>query len=105
MKRNSLKQILHTLAWKSFLTENEIMEVTFGYNRNTSGASNKKYADMLRRGMAKGLIKRIKANDTGIRSKYFYYLTDCEVGILKLVRKNFHLNVESKFSFPLRDIN
>ena len=51
MKRNSLKQILHTLAWKSFLTENEIMEVTFGYNRNTSGASNKKYADMLRRGI------------------------------------------------------
>ena len=97
MKRNSLKEILHTLAWKSFLTENEIMEVTFGYNRNEDRSSNKKYADMLRRGMAKGLIKRIKANNTGVRSKYFYYLTSCEVGILKLVRKNFHLNIESKF--------
>ena len=96
MKRNSLKQILHTLAWKSFLTENEIMEVTFGYNRNTSSEPNKKYADMLRRGMAKGLIKRIKADNTGVRSKYFYYLTDCEVGILKLVRSKFHLNIEKR---------
>ena len=97
MKRNSLKEILHTLAWKSFLTENEIMEVTFGYNRNEDRSSNKKYADMLRRGMSKGLIKRIKADNTGVRSKYFYYLTSCEAGILKLVRKNFHLNIEGKF--------
>lgn len=96
-RNNSIKQILHTLAWKSFLTENEIMEVTFGYNRNASRASNKKYADMLRRGMDKGLIKRIKADNTGVRSKYFYYLTNCEVGILKLVRSKFHLNIESKF--------
>ena len=90
MKRNSLKEILHTLAWKSFLTENEIMEVTFGYNRNEDRSSNKKYADMLRRGMAKGIIDRVEMkNWRTSRSKYLYYLKENEVGIVNHIRGSY----------------
>ena len=59
-KRNSINQIIDVLKWKQFLCENEIMFVAFGYDRNDSRASNKKYADMLRRGMAKGIIGRVE---------------------------------------------
>lgn len=52
-KSNSIKQILEVLAKESFLTENEIFIRAFGYDRNCSSDANKKYADMLRRGLAK----------------------------------------------------
>ena len=52
-KNNSIKQILQVLSDFEFLTENEIFELAFGYDRNYSSDSNKKYADMLRRGLAK----------------------------------------------------
>ena len=52
-KSNSIKQILEVLAEESFLTENEIFIRAFGYDRSCSNYSNKKYADMLRRGLAK----------------------------------------------------
>ena len=52
-KNNSIKQILQVLSDFEFLTENEIFELAFGYYRNESSDSNKKYADMLRRGLAK----------------------------------------------------
>lgn len=52
-RNNSIRQILEVLAEESFLTENEIFIRAFGYDRNYSSDSNKKYADMLRRGLAK----------------------------------------------------
>ena len=89
-KRNSIKQIIEVLKWKTFLTENEIMFAAFGYDRNDSGASNKKYADMLRRGMAKGIIGRVEMkNWTSSRAKYLYYLKENEVGIVNHVRGSY----------------
>lgn len=89
-KRNSINQIIDTLKWKQFLTENEIMFAAFGYDRNDSRASNKKYADMLRRGMAKGIIGRVEMkNWRTSRSKYLYYLKENEVGIVNHIRGSY----------------
>ena len=55
----SVKEIVNFLIENPFQTESEIQEQVFDYFRNETWESNKKYADMLRRGMAKGLIKRI----------------------------------------------
>ena len=89
-KRNSINQIIDVLKWKQFLTENEIMFAAFGYDRNDSRASNKKYADMLRRGMAKGIIGRVEMkNWRTSRSKYLYYLKEDEVGIVNHIRGSY----------------
>jgi|TARA_R100000152_G_C6699245_1_gene129129 hypothetical protein len=89
-KRNSINQIIDVLKWKQFLTENEIMFAAFGYDRNDSRASNKKYADMLRRGMAKGIIGRVEMkNWRTSRSKYLYYLKENEVGIVNHIRGSY----------------
>lgn len=72
--RNSVNQIINYLEKHPFKTESEIQENVFGYFRNRKGEleSNKKYADMLRRGLSKGLIKRVKVE--GKRFKYIYYV-------------------------------
>jgi hypothetical protein len=89
-KRNSINQIIDVLKWKQFLTENEIMFAAFGYDRNDSRASNKKYADMLRRGRAKGIIGRVEMkNWRTSRSKYLYYLKENEVGIVNHIRGSY----------------
>ncbi len=88
-KRNSINQIIDVLKWKQFLTENEIMSTAFGYDRNYSRASNKKYADMLRRGMAKGIIDRIEMKHPANRSKYLYYLKENEMGIVNHIRGSY----------------
>jgi hypothetical protein len=89
-KRNSINQIIDVLKWKQFLTENEIMFAAFGYDRNDSRTSNKKYADMLRRGMAKGIIGRVEMkNWRTSRSKYLYYLKENEVGIVNHIRGSY----------------
>ena len=89
-KRNSINQIIDVLKWKQFLTENEIMFTAFGYDRNDTRASNKKYADMLRRGMAKGIIDRVEMkNWRTSRSKYLYYLKEDEVGIVNYIRGSY----------------
>ena len=89
-KRNSINQIIDVLKWKQYLTENEIMFAAFGYDRNDSRASNKKYADMLRRGMAKGIIGRVEMkNWRTSRSKYLYYLKEDEVGIVNHIRGSY----------------
>tara|TARA_Y100000401_G_C8302327_1_gene214872 strand:- start:124 stop:411 length:288 start_codon:yes stop_codon:yes gene_type:complete len=89
-KRNSINQIIDVLKWKQFLTENEIMFAAFGYDRNDSRASNKKYADMLRRGMAKGIIDRVEMKSWRTsRSKYLYYLKENEVGIVNHIRGSY----------------
>jgi len=72
---NSYKTMVRTLEnWGSFLTENQLMLLAFKYKRTTEGPSNKKYADMLRRALDKGRIKRIEAKIKGNRSTYFYYV-------------------------------
>jgi len=74
-KSNSVKQIVEFLNEDvnfetNFATESEILENVFGYTRG-SGESNKKYADMLRRGLDKGLYHRIAYKTDGSRFVYF----------------------------------
>jgi hypothetical protein len=71
----SVKEIVDFLKTTNYKTESQIQEQVFGYYRNSSYESNKKYADMLRRGLAKGLIKRLlwkKKSDS--RNYYYYYV-------------------------------
>lgn len=71
----SVNEIVEHLIQFPFRTESQIQEDVFGYFRNETWESNKKYADMLRRGLAKGLYKRIlwKRKSDG-RSLYRYYV-------------------------------
>jgi hypothetical protein len=71
----SVKEIVEFLIKNPFQTESEIQENVFDYFRNETWESNKKYADMLRRGLSKGLYKRFlwkKKNDS--RNLYRYYV-------------------------------
>ena len=74
----SVKEIQEFLIQNSHSSESEIQQKVFGYFRNETWESNKKYADMLRRGLKKGLFKRIewkrKTGDT--RSKWWYYVPE-----------------------------
>ena len=70
---NSFKTIIYQLHRHPFQSENEIMLHGFGYDRNSSSMSNKKYADMLRRTLHRGDIMRVKANVVGNKSTFFYY--------------------------------
>jgi hypothetical protein len=73
-KYNSVKSIIDYLSLTVFATEGMIQRDVFGYDRNSSSYSNKKYADMLRRALDKGTIKRFKTTYPGIKSRYFYYV-------------------------------
>jgi len=76
----SVKEITAFLGKNPFRTESEIQEQVFGYYRSGSFYSNKKYADMLRRGLDKGLIKRIiwKKKSEG-RALYRYYVPTTKI--------------------------
>lgn len=84
--QNSVESMIDALRSEPFLSENELTTAAFGYDRNRSGHSNKKYADMLRRGLRKGIIKRVEAKVKGKRAKFFYYIPDQE----DMVLGNFH---------------
>jgi|TARA_R100000030_G_scaffold88374_1_gene72301 wyosine [tRNA(Phe)-imidazoG37] synthetase (radical SAM superfamily) len=71
-KHNSVHEIVDTLKKLGPMTETEVFKATFGYDRNNSMESNKKYADMLRRGMKKGIIDRVECEGLG-RAKFVYY--------------------------------
>ena len=73
-KNNSVHQMVEVLKRLGSMPENEINKLAFGYDRNTSFGSNKKYADMLRRGMRKGIIDRIEPAMKG-RAKFMYFAT------------------------------
>lgn len=77
-KNNSVKSIIDYLSLTVFATEGMIQRDVFGYDRRISFYSNKKYADMLRRALAKGTIKRFKTTYPNIRSQYFYYVGTVE---------------------------
>ena len=84
-KNNSVNQMVSVLKQFGPMTENEIHQTAFGYDRNNSFGSNKKYADMLRRGMRKGLIRRVEMAHNGVnltrlntkptRARFIYYAT------------------------------
>lgn len=71
---NSIKQIINYLQENPFTSENQIMNTVFGYNRKTSIESNKKYADMLRRGLKSKKVARIQAKVSGTADRFFYYI-------------------------------
>jgi hypothetical protein len=74
----SVKEIQDFLIKNPYSSESQIQQQVFGYYRNLSWQSNKKYADMLRRGLNKGLYVRIewrkKTGDT--RSRFWYYVPE-----------------------------
>ena len=72
--RNSVKQIIEFLIENPFQTESEIQEKVFDYFRNAPRQleSNKKYADLLRRAVSKGLIYRVKHKKG--RSQFVYFI-------------------------------
>ena len=73
----SVKEIVNFLQTSNYQTESQIQEKVFDYFRNETWESNKKYADMLRRGLEKGLYKRIlwkKKSDS--RNLYYYYVVN-----------------------------
>jgi hypothetical protein len=77
VERNSVQSIVDVLDNYLLLPESEIHRRAFGFDRSTSYGNNKKYADMLRRGLKKGLYKRMQF-DKGFskqfpQSEYFYY--------------------------------
>lgn len=74
-KRNSVKQLIEVLERKPLLTETKLFKKAFNYVRGKSiWEPNKKYADMLRRGLKKGIISRVCLRVKGSRSIFFYYI-------------------------------
>jgi hypothetical protein len=77
IKRNSVKQIEEFLELTVIASEGQIQKEVFGYYRKSKGGdANKKYADMLRRGLDKGLYKSFYMSVSGLRSRVFYYKGD-----------------------------
>ena len=75
-KYNSVKTMVQVLKEVGPMTEREIQMTCFGYDRNRTWKSNKKYADMLRRGLRKGIIGRFEIPSQAIcRAQFMYYAT------------------------------
>lgn len=72
--RNSVYDLVETLKDTPFLTENVLNELTFNYTRKNNFYSNKKYADLLRRAVKKGLILRVEAKSKYDKARFRYYL-------------------------------
>jgi hypothetical protein len=73
-KQNSVKQIVEFLDLTVIATEGQIQKEVFGYYRKSKGGeANKKYSDMLRRGLYKGLYNRFEMKVPGMKSKVFYF--------------------------------
>jgi hypothetical protein len=73
-KQNSVKQIVEFLDLTVIATEGQIQKEVFGYYRKSKGGeANKKYADMLRRGLAKGLYNCFEMKVPGMKSRVFYF--------------------------------
>jgi len=86
MARNSVKQMVSVLKQFGPMTENEINQTAFGYDRNRDWLqSNIKYAKMLRRGLKKGIIDRVEIPSNAInltrintkptRARFIYFAT------------------------------
>ena len=80
-KNNSVRQMVACLSVNGAMPETLLFEETFGYIRSYWSRSNKKYADMLRRGLSKGIIKRQEIGPNFAESlgyhrntKFLYYV-------------------------------
>jgi hypothetical protein len=75
VKRNSQFEVVDYLETYPCKTEKEIQEEVWGYSRGVWEA-NKKYADILRRALHSGKIKRIRCKIHGVdnRKVYRYYV-------------------------------
>lgn len=72
--RNSVQQMIDYLLENPFSTEQELQVGTFDYDKNNAFQSDKKYKDMLRRGLASGKIDRVEAKVKGKTARFFYYI-------------------------------
>jgi len=77
-RRNSQQEIVDFLTNNNCKTESEIQEYVWGYYRPESNESNKKYADILRRALNAGKIKRarLKFKNKGETRYYWRYYVD-----------------------------
>lgn len=68
------EEIVDFIKYEPGCSENEIMESVYGYIRNATWESNKKYADCLRRALHSGKIRReeIKYH----KHKFIYFIND-----------------------------
>jgi hypothetical protein len=68
------EEIVDFIKYEPGCSENEIMESVYGYIRNATWESNKKYADCLRRALYSGKIRReeIKYH----KHKFIYFIND-----------------------------
>jgi hypothetical protein len=98
-KQNSVKSIIDYLSLTVFATEGMIQRDVFGYNRTTSCNSNKKYADMLRRAVKNGTIKRFETRYDGIKSRVFYYVGTKEEFDFQTLEMH-----EEQFNFAMKNI-
>jgi len=80
-KNNSVQQMVACLRVNGAMPETLLLENAFGYIRSCMISSNKKYADMLRRGLKKGIIKRQEIGPNFAKSlgyngntKFLYYV-------------------------------
>ena len=80
-KNNSVQQMVACLSVNGAMPETLLLENTFGYIRSCMISSNKKYADMLRRGLKKGIIARQEIGPNFAKSlgynrntKFLYYV-------------------------------
>tara|TARA_R110002167_G_scaffold352866_1_gene565915 strand:+ start:338 stop:649 length:312 start_codon:yes stop_codon:yes gene_type:complete len=76
--KNSVNEMVEVLKRIGPMEENEINKAAFGFDRNNTHSSNKKYADMLRRGLKKGIIGRIKYPGNALhnsRAQFIYFAT------------------------------
>ena len=76
------------LSVNGAMPETLLLENAFGYIRSTMLGSNKKYADMLRRGLKKGIIARQEVGPNFAKSlgyhkntKFLYYAPEVEVEV------------------------
>mgnify|MGYP003127094237 FL=1 len=79
--QNSVQDMVEVLKVHGAMTEKQISTKAFGYTRGASFGSNKKYADMLRRGMLKGIIDRVELKNASTRAKFIYFATKPEIQI------------------------
>ena len=74
--RNSQQEIVDYLKTTKFMSESEIQEDVWGYKRGQTRESNKKYAEILRRALRSGKIKRVRMKIHSIdkRMVFRYYI-------------------------------
>jgi hypothetical protein len=74
INQNSVEDLVYTLTKKPLLTENKLIQKSFGFKRGRDLGSNKKYADLVRRALSKGLIIIIEFKIKDIKSRYYYFV-------------------------------